>query len=216
MRYLLGIPIVNRADLLRRALESIQPLWQHAIVVDNSESGISSETWPVPILRPPVTLSFTQTMNWLQRLASEKHCQALLFMHNDAEAASGTGEQFVDIVDQAVRTNRNWGVAFTNYDCLAALSTRMVGEVGEWDTQLPQYFADNDYYRRIRLAGFEVIETGLPVVHVDGASNTIKSDVRRLFLNGITFPLYAAYYARKWGGPPGRETYLAPFNGEMP
>jgi hypothetical protein len=76
-----------------------------------------------------------------------------------------------------------------------------------------QYFSDCDYYRRVQLAGFELLETGRPVVHVDQGSNTLRSDPRREFLNRITFPLYAAYYAMKWGGRPGREKFALPFNG---
>jgi hypothetical protein len=59
----------------------------------------------------------------------------------------------------------------------------MIPEIGEWDTVLPQYFSDCDYYRRVQLAGFELIETGLPVIHVDKGSNTLRSDPRREFLN---------------------------------
>jgi GT2 family glycosyltransferase len=213
MRFLLGIPVVSRTDLLIRALQSVRPLWPHTLVIDNSESGLAPEAWPVPILRPPVPLTFAQTMNLLSRFAVERECDAMLFMHDDAEAVRDTAERLVAIVDEAVTVERRWGVAFTRYDCLAALSTRMIREVGEWDTVLPQYFSDCDYYRRVRLAGFELIETGLPVVHVDQGSNTLRSDPRREFLNRVTMPLYAMYYSSKWGGRPGQEKFALPFNG---
>lgn len=213
MRFLLGIPVVSRIDLLRRALESARAVWPHTVVIDNSVTGLSPNVWPVHVLRAPVPLSFAQTMNWLGRLATERDCDALLFMHDDAEACGDTAERLVAIIDEAERIQRRWGVAFTRYDCLAAFSTRMIREVGEWDTVLPQYFSDCDYYRRVRLAGFELIETGLPVIHVGNGSNTLRSDPQREFLNEITFPLYAAYYARKWGGRPGQEQFDRPFNG---
>ena len=103
----------------------------------------------------------------------------------------------------------------THYDTLASFNMTMVREVGPWDTILPNYFADNDYYRRLRLAGYEVIETSLPVTHVGGGINTINSDPRRRFLNGVAYPLYERYYAAKWGGTPGREMYVQPFNGAI-
>jgi GT2 family glycosyltransferase len=212
MRYLLGVPVVTRTDLLKRALDSVRELWPDTLVIDNSESGLVPQAWPVPILRPPVSLTFAQTMNMLSRLAVEQECDAVLFMHDDAEAGRDTPARLVAIVGEAVTSGRRWGVAFTRYDCLAALSTRMIRDVGEWDTVLPQYFSDCDYYRRVRLAGFDVIETGLPVVHIDHGSNTARSDPRREFLNRITLPLYAMYYARKWGGQPGHERFDLPFN----
>jgi hypothetical protein len=213
MRYLLGIPVVRRTDLLIRALDSVRALWPHTLIIDNSESGLVPQAWPVRIVRPPVSLTFAQTMNLLSRLAIEQECDALLFMHDDAEAVADAAERLVAMVDEAWRAERRWGVAFTRYDCLAALNARMIREVGDWDTVLPQYFCDCDYYRRAQLAGFELVETGLPVVHVDQGSNTLRGDPRREFLNQITFPLYAAYYVSKWGGRPGREKFVLPFNG---
>jgi GT2 family glycosyltransferase len=128
--------------------------------------------------------------------------------------AVNTAERFLAITEQEIALRRHWGVAFTHYDALVAFGMTMVRDVGPWDTNLPQYFADNDYYRRVRLAGYSVIETGLTVAHPN-ASSTIESDPRRKFLNGVTFPLYQRYYARKWGGEPGYETYDRPFNGAI-
>lgn len=186
-----------------------------AVIVDNSDRGLDTLAWPVPVKRPPVPLTFSQTMNLLQRLAAERSCDALISMHDDAEAGPGTAERFLAVTEEAVVSRRRWGAALTAYDTLASFSMAMVREVGPWDTTLPQYFADNDYYRRIRLAGYDVIETGLQVTHANSGSSTIKSDSRRMFLNSVTFPLYERYYATKWGGPPGRETYQRPFNGPI-
>src|SRR5437588_7607852 len=44
---------------------------------------------------------------------------------------------------------------FRSYDTFAAISLKMVREVGEWDVVLPHYFSDNDYYRRVRLRSEE-------------------------------------------------------------
>ena len=67
----------------------------------------------------------------------------------------------------------------------------------------------------MRLAGFEIIETGLEVTHHNEASSTIKSDAKRAFLNSVTFPLYAEYYRQKWGGDPGSEQFIQPFNSDL-
>ncbi len=216
MKYLFGIPFTSRHDLLERALESMKPLWAHAGIVGNSDRGLDALAWPVPVMRPSVPLTFSQTMNLLQRLAAELSCDVLISMHDDGQAGPGTAGRFLDAIEEALTSGRRWGVAFTAYDTLASFSMAMACEVGPWDTLLPQYFADNDYYRRINLAGYEVIETGLPVTHANGGSSTIKTDSRRMFLNSVTFPLYERYYATKWGGPPGRETYRRPFNGAIP
>jgi hypothetical protein len=135
-----------------------------------------------------------------------------MFMHTDAEAHPGTPEKLVKAIETALSANRHWGAFFTHYDTLAAFSMEAVNAVGPWDITLPQYFADNDYYRRLRLAGYEIIDTGLGVTHHCGASATIKSDRRRAVMNSATFNLYGEYYRRKWGGTPDKETFTKPFN----
>ncbi|MDT7604174.1 MAG: hypothetical protein QOF61_2171, partial [Acidobacteriota bacterium] len=169
----------------------------------------------VPILRPPVSLTFAQTMNLLQREAARRDCDALLFMHNDAEASEGTPEKLLSVIAEAHAARRRWGAVFTHYDTFAAFNLEATRVVGEWDAALPQYFSDNDYYRRVRLAGYEIIDTGLPVMHHNGASSTVKSEPSRSFLNGVTFPLYGSYYAAKWGGSPGVERFDWAFDGAL-
>ncbi len=208
---LLGIPHVARRDLLDRAIASVSHLLASTLVVDNSNDELGRLS--VEVASPPVPLSFAQSMNLLRRVARERHRDVLVVLHSDAAPAPGTPERLLEIVADAECSGRQWGVVFTNYDAFAAFSLRMMDRVGPFDTNLPHYFADNDYYRRVRLAGFELVDTGLPVLH--DHSSTINSDRRRLFLNAVTFPLHERYYVAKWGGPPGEETFDAPFGGEV-
>ena len=208
--YLLGVPVVLGLDLLRRAVDSVQPLWPHTIIIDNTDAGLDQADWPVHVLRPSVPLSFSQSMNLLQRLARERACQATLLLHSDAAVAPWTAQRLLEVVETAFAEHPRWGVAFTNYDTFAAFNLAMADEVGPWDTTLPHYFADTDYYRRVRLAGWELIHTGLPVAH--NPSSTINLDARRHQLHRVTFPLYAQYYTAKWGGPPDSETFDRPFD----
>ena len=206
MNYFIGIPYVNRPDLLNIALNSFpQSAWseKRILVLDNSDEPEASQIRYVPA----VPLTFSQSMNFFLRHAIREKCDVFLFMHNDASTDSATIEKLLKLAD----TKRgHWGVIFTHYDALAAFNMEAMREVGEWDTNLPQYFADNDYYRRVRLAGWETEDTGLPVEHK--ASSTINADAERAFLNGVTFPLYEEYYKRKWGGKPGQECFITPFD----
>ncbi|OGX61199.1 MAG: hypothetical protein A2189_06380 [Paenibacillus sp. RIFOXYA1_FULL_44_5] len=213
--YTLGIGYVNRADLLRQALDSIPMLWPNTFVVDNSEhrelQNHAEINGIVPIINPSVPLSFSQTMNLLQKEALNQGCEVLLFMHNDAIAHEGTPDRLLELIRSLQQEGRKWGAVFTHYDVLVAFNMKAVQEVGSWDTNLPQYFSDNDYYRRMRLAGYEMIESGLPVTHQNGSS-TLHADPYRNMVNGILFPLHAQYYGKKWDGEPGSEQYSIPFN----
>ena len=103
---------------------------------------------------------------------------------------------------------------FTNYDALLAMNTALIDDVGLWDQNLPWYHSDEDFYRRVTLAGYEAIDTCIDVNH--DYSQTIKSDPVLNFLNAQTFDLYRDYYVKKWGGLPDHEKFTMPFNGAMP
>ena len=102
------------------------------------------------------------------------------------------------------------GRYFHELRCARGVQRPASKEVAEWDANLPWYFSDCDYYRRMRLAGWETQDSGLPVE--DSPSQTINADPELAFLNSVTFPLYREYYRKKWGGDNGTETFDRPFN----
>lgn len=215
MKYIVAIPCVNRIDLLREAIDSIKPFWDSLVLIDNTvgrELSKQSFGKAFSIIEPIVPLTHSQTMNAVIRIAAEKSCDFFIAMHNDALADSGTPDKLLESIYQLFDTKRNWGMVFTHYDILCVFNTETVLNVGLWDTVFPLYFADNDYYRRIRLKGYETVESGLSVFHQNGGSNTIRSDSMLGFINGKTFNIYKEYYISKWGGEPGRERYTVPFN----
>ncbi|MCM3340778.1 glycosyltransferase family 2 protein [Paenibacillus sp. MER TA 81-3] len=215
MKYILGIFYVNRLDLLYQAVYSIRHCWPHTVVIDNSEGRdlrrdhtLSST---VSVYEPPVPLSHSQSQNMLQKWGAERHCDAVLYMHNDAEAHEGTPEALLAALAAWQREGRRWGIAFTNLDTLAAYHMEAVRAAGPWDMYLPMYFSDQDWYRRVGLAGYETMYTGLGVTHHNDGASTVKSDPLLTHIHQVTFPLYFRYYEMKWGGVLGQETYLLPF-----
>jgi len=89
---------------------------------------------------------------------------------------------------------RKWGVVFTNYDALLAMNTAVIDDVGLWDWALIWYESDIDWYYRVKLAGYEIIDTGIHVEH--DYSMTIKSDPEINFINSIVHPLATEYFKR--------------------
>lgn len=205
------IPFVNRTDLLAKAVASV-PRRQVTQPIALNNSG---EIHAVPCMTytPSVPLSASQTLNWMQSLALKVSVPFYFFMHNDAEAGPETVDQLYRMAFQKTHRGERWGVIFTLYDTLAAFNTAAFSEVGPWDTNLPQYFTDNDMYRRMRLANWELAESNLPMKHE--GSQTIHSDPLRKGLNDISFPIYRNYYIWKWGGEPGKESFDVPFNGRF-
>lgn len=211
MKFIHGIVAVNRPDLLRRAVESVKPIWQHTFILDNSPNGvIGAEGWPVPVVQPSVPLSCAQSMNFLARLAREQGCAAFGYQHNDAEVVQSSGAtQFMAEVNAA---SGKWATVFTNYDSLSAYNLAAVNDIGEWDTHfpLPDYKIDVDWFYRARIRGWQIIRTNIEVNHL--VSQTAASDKHRALLKALKEPFNETYYREKWGGGTDEEKWGEPWN----
>lgn len=219
----LFIPHTNRPDLTAKAIRSVWGVkGVEVIVIDNSDGGelpVEAQT----VYTPPVPLTFAQTHNVMLRKAiGEKNIRLAtahvdhplyLWSHNDMEASPGVVSDLVQFALNLNHLGRKWGTVFTNYDSLAALNTEAVRAVGGWDTMLSWYGSDCDAYRRLRLAGYPSMESNLPVKHTP--SQTLNSDPFIKFKVDMEIPFRSNYYAAKWGGPPGHESFDKPFNGRF-
>jgi hypothetical protein len=213
----LFIPYVNRPDLLDKAVRSTWHGGVETIVVDNSDGEQLADS-AVIIDTPPVPLTFAQTQNYmLKRAIGEENARTsvwikhpfYLFMHSDAEAVGDTVQRLVAMANAFTVQKHKWGVIFTAYDALAAFSTEAMRSIGGWDPMLTWYLADCDCYRRLRLAGYELIESGLPVKHTP--SQTLNSDPTIKRTVELEVPFRQAYYRAKWGGDNEHETFDVPW-----
>jgi hypothetical protein len=133
------------------------------------------------------------------------------FMHSDAEAGPDTIEKLYHLAIHEC-SQRQWGAIFTNYDALAAFNTQAMEAIGGWDEEFEWYAGDADCYRRLRLAGFPTIESGLPVKHE--ASQTLNSDPEIKRRVDAMFGQRVKRYVEKWGGDIGAETFDVPWGGK--
>jgi len=204
------IPYVNRPDLLRRAVESVpRKLSYSPIIINNSGQRLPVEVDRYDHMEPPVPLTFSQTQNWMLKIASQRAVPFYFFLHSDAIP----GDDTLDLLFQkalALEASQRWGAIFTAYDSLAAFNTEAMTAVGGWDTLFTWYASDCDMYRRLRLAGYPTVESNLPVFHQ--ASQTLNSDPEVKRRVDVEFPLREQIYLKKWGGKPGFETFETPWN----
>jgi len=212
MQNFIFIPYVNRPDLLEKAISTAYKVSSDAIVVDNSKEGLPKlDTW-IQVIRPTVPLLFAQVQNWARQYAIDNKCTHYYFIHSDCEADEKTVNGLKASVEQNIENNTRWGVIFTYYDTLCAFNVDCVKAVGEWDTDIPWYFCDCDYYRRIELAGFKKIDTDLTTNHYSGGSSTLKNDPILRYKQKYIHRLSEQLYIEKWGGQPSKERYLSPYN----
>ncbi len=208
------IPHVNRPDLTINAIKAAMQdnylslgtdeLW----IIDNSDnkeikSELRSEFGTdhgIGVYLPDVPLTTAQTMNLMRRFAITADDDFFGFQHNDGQPHAGTVKGLYELAEQYTNEGRRWGVIFSNYDVCCVFNTKAVKEIGEWDwLRFPFYHLDNDYYHRMREAGYETVWSELGCDHLNDASSTIKNDDVRNLVNSLTFPISEKLLIHKWG-----------------
>jgi len=118
-----------------------------------------------------------------------------------------------DVLDpgNAVNAKPDTEAPHPNFSCFM-IDRATVETVGYFDEEyFPAYYEDNDYHYRIKLAGLEAIAT-TTATFIHYGSRTQNQLAGSPIVPGERFRANEAFFARKWGGPPGRETYTTPFN----
>lgn len=191
-RPVLGIPVLNRPDLLRACLASID-LDVRLVVIDNSGTGelgdVAAAMRPdATIVEPPTNTGYTRAVNDIVR--SFPHDSEWLIANADTVFGPGDLRRLMDDPGGWVGTNGDWRVF--------KLAGSTVDRVGLWDENFFNYCSDADYERRCDLAGIDRH-------FIDGATSHVRSvviaEARYGADNRHSYPAEVAYYARKWGVP---------------
>jgi predicted O-methyltransferase YrrM len=227
MKKFIFIPVVNRFDLLEKAVRGIKlDLYDEYIIFNNSEQTIPEEVYSgtqFRVLNPERRMTFTETQNAMRQYAIDNNFDFYSFMHNDGEVHDDTD---VALVKYAESLTENWGVIFTNYDVLCAFNTKAFEHIGvwgdkDWPSQQNGYLLDNDYYRRVRSNGYVIKEiterevTYVPADRVGGVSHfgsaTLKDPNEQSLWDSQVKSVYDHYF-KKWGGESGQEKYTHPYD----
>jgi GT2 family glycosyltransferase len=147
-----------------------------------------------------------QTSGWHKRSAHEIIGAPLVYLRQgfasciillSSEAEPGMDLRFRERIEAEWRSNPKFGVLFTHYDTLSAVNMTAIRQIGPWDNLFNGYFADREYYARLRRYGFEEIQTDIRVIH--HGSMTIKTDSRLGHANSILFSAYERIFQELCG-----------------
>ena len=212
------IPFVNNFYLLEKAINSVPDnLFDEYFIFNNSENKIPIDTKHFKVIDKFGRLTFKETQNAMREFAIINNYDYYCFMHNDGEIVDDTTERLIQMADEYILNNKKWSVIFTNYDVFCAYSTECVNKIGKWGDNLwPKeqqsgYYLDNDYYRRMKLSGYEVLQLSNANVLHNEPSNTIKRGKEKAMWDAQSKKIIN-YYSKKWGGEPGKEIYKIPWN----
>lgn len=101
-----------------------------------------------------------------------------------------------------------------DFSFLAVKPVDFVHKFGWFDENFkPAYFEDNDMHRRLKLQGAKTA-VRRDCVHMHDGSVTQFWDGSRV-VSHEQFRQNELYYAKKWGGRPGSERYVRPFNRDV-
>lgn len=200
----LGVPVLNRPDLLYTMLNSTNHEIERVVIVDNGDVVPDITNGNVRVIRPGHNLGVSASWNLI--IKSTPVSPWWLFTNSDIEFAPD------DLARVANYMNGGGQAAVLGTYSVLAISKEVIERVGWFDENFaPAYFEDNDYDYRCRLAGVEVV--ALPCAYVHQISSTIKSSPSYKLQNDLgTYPANKSYYTEKWGGLPMDEKFQTPFN----
>lgn len=203
----LGVPVLNRPDLLARMIASIDVPVERIIVIDNSIAGITQGIeFPANTQVVHIGHNLGVAASWNLIVKASPTAGWWCVVNSDVEFTAGDLDRLTVQIESAPRI-----FAFLATLTAFGLTPEVHEAVGWFDENyVPAYGEDNDFVRRCSLAG--IAQLALPTAHRHDPSSTIASDLLAFSENGKTFAANMSYHRDKWGGAPGGEAYNTPFD----
>lgn len=217
--FAIGIPTINRADILNKNLKRYQQDFPNTkiFIIDNGFQDIEIQDLdPSQFHITANDKNAGVSGSWNMLLENiyngvpgfSEPCSYALILNDDiylGSQQSAVNKFIVENLITLATTTGTW--------CAFILSKFIYRKVGAFDENFyPAYFEDNDYAWRLKLCGYphtshEFLD---PQDYIN--SGSIAKDPS---LN-LNFENNRLHFIRKWGGEPTKETYLVPYgNGAM-
>ena len=207
MKLIIGIPTLNRADLLNEALEKYFEDFQDTeiFIVDNGNQSIITREEKFAIYRPIENLNVSGSWNTIMDYAEKIQATHVLMMNDDVVLGRTEHE-----IKMLIRNNYNLPFlnSLMNWSSFI-LTVEGYKKIGGFDENyFPNYFNDNDYCYRMRLLGLERLNTSFlnPVIYRNSMTIAKQPSLNNRFME------YRQNYINKWGGLPNEEVFLIEFN----
>lgn len=207
MKIIVGIPTINRADLLNEALAQYFEDFKETeiFIVDNGNQDIITREEKFAIYRPEKNLGVAGSWNLIADYADKINATHILMLNDDI--VLGKTEHEIKIL---IKTNPN--ADFINsmqYWSSYILTVDMWKKAGKFDEEFfPAYFEDNSFDYKMTLNNASKVWTSFLNPNIFRNSMTIAKDPS--LNNG--FAKNKALYVEMWGGLPTEEKYLTKFN----
>jgi len=202
-----GIPTINRADLLNEALVKYAKCWptMKVFILDNGNQKIVTQSPNQKVFTSNINMGVAASWNFLAEKAFSEGYFRILMLNDDIELDRDEKEIRAKLDKYPDHTlvvqDGTW--------CSFMLPKVVYDLVGPFDEDFyPAYFEDNDYAYRVKLNSHTEMETHTilnPTLYRN--SMTIKKDPT---LNK-KFQDNEKRFIAKWGGKPSKETFKKPY-----
>lgn len=209
MSFAIGIPTLNRSDLLLPTLikyvtEDFKDIEIH--IIDNGKQDLSflNIIPNVFLYEEDKNIGVAASWNKLCRTIFEKHSHALI-LNDDVYLGYNT-----DTVNSVIQKYEYSLVqSFVSWSVIL-ISKYMYDYIGDFDEVFyPAYYEDSDYLYRMKLKGIrQDVEAELNPLTVR-ISMTQERDPE---LVNASMQINRLRYIEKWGNSPLLETFLTPYN----
>lgn len=218
MRVVLAVPCLRRYDLLQKLCESAERGTRKPdsyFIVDNG-GNLPGKLASGEVHLPPTALVASQTKPrgvagaWNLALRENKGAHVII-SNDDVELHASTVEALVRGAEETdaefIATAFNPGAMF----CVFLIKHSLIERIGAFDERFyPAYFEDNDYHRRMKLAGVQELQVdGASYDHVGSATLKVLS-AQEIQQHNKDFERNRKLYIQKWGNVPGLEAYDKP------
>lgn len=190
------VPVLTRYDLLNRMLATIDYPIRDLVIVDNG--GHYQDLFGMPALdsvQSVWVLSMPSNLgvagSWNLGVKSLPHDDRWFITSNDVWFRPGA----LETLSTATRGSLSLSNSFPHYHTFA-IGEDVVRRVGLFDERLtPAYFEDNDFERRVKMAGLPVAYLDIDCGHDN--SSTLNSSENYKARNAVTFESNRLFYERK-------------------
>lgn len=207
MNFVVGIPTINRADLLNEALVKYNECWPtlKVYILDNGNQDIKTQNKNQIIFKTDENIGVASSWNFLAERAFAEGYVRILMLNDDIELVKDE-----NLINQKLNKYADHCLVLHDGTWCSFMLPKVVFDlVGPFDEDFfPAYFEDNDYEYRVKLhphTEIEIDDVLSPTLYRN--SMTIKKDKT---LNN-NFAANEKRYITKWGGMPSKETFKTPF-----
>jgi GT2 family glycosyltransferase len=192
------IPVLNKFDLLRKSLDTINHPIEEILIINNSGDLENTKTlndeYPhlnIRVLNLPSNMGVASS--WNLGIKLYPHARYWLIASADTTPGPDTWKQFAE------RSNSSDLVLSSGWFNMFSIGEHVVRDVGLFDEYIyPIYYEDTEYMDRMEKAGIKmnIVHAHIPADE-NGISQTVKANPQFKRRNDITYLRNHEYYTDK-------------------